>query len=195
MNLGGIAENWYGGFVEEGIEMTWFRFVEEIMARFEDDLNLNPIAELKILHQTTTVDEYIVKFEDLKGWALMRNKEFNENFFIDCFIRGLREDIRLGIQDTEFPSLTIAIRKARNEEAKVEAWIKRSKNVNRMSTYVNSNHKSMGDGKLKEREEVSVNKGKLGVLTKNNSFFKNYPIKYLTKGDDDDRRKRWVCYI
>lgn len=44
--------------------MTWFKFVEQIMARFGDDLNLNPIAELKVLHQTCTVDEYRIKFKE-----------------------------------------------------------------------------------------------------------------------------------
>lgn len=51
----------------------------------------------------------------------MRNKDLNEFFFIDCFIGRLRDDIRLGIQDTEFQSLATAIRKARNGEAKVDA--------------------------------------------------------------------------
>lgn len=60
--------------------------------------------------------------------------------------------------------------------------------------YVNSNHRNVGDGKYKEREEVMFNKGQPGVVTKSGNLFKNFPIKYLTKEEVDDRRNRGVCY-
>lgn len=81
------------------------------------------------MQQTSTVDEYRTKFEELRAWAIVRNKELNESFFVDCFVGGLREDIRLGIQDIDLTTLAAAIRRARNEEARVKAWIKRSKYV------------------------------------------------------------------
>lgn len=67
INLEGEAEEWYAGFVPEGVTLTWTGFVDEILARFGPEAQSNPIGELKNLHQVGTVDEYRRKFEELKG--------------------------------------------------------------------------------------------------------------------------------
>lgn len=173
MNLEGEAEEWYSGFVQEGQELTWEGLVEEIMARFSPKAQVNPIGELKKLHQLGTVDEYRKKFEELRSWALARNPSLNEAFFIDCFM------VRLGIQELKLTTLKDIIRLARVEEAKLEAWLQRS----RMS------NKPVGLGELQ--------KSSPGVLTKianggglmghsntgqpNLESNRNLPIKGLTR--------------
>lgn len=80
MNLEGEAEEWYAGFVQGGPDLTWDGFVEEIVARFSPENQMNPIGELKNVQQLGTVDEYRKKFEELKGWSLTRNPSLNEAF-------------------------------------------------------------------------------------------------------------------
>lgn len=46
----------------------------------------------------------------------MRNPALNEAFFIDCFMGGLKEEIRLGIQELKIDTLKDLIRLARVEE-------------------------------------------------------------------------------
>lgn len=126
MHLEGDAKIWYTSFMEGGVDLTWSSSVEELLARFSPEVKINPIAELKKLQQVGTVAEYRTKFEELKGWALLRNPKLNDEFFVDCFVGGLKEEIQLGIQESGFTNLKEAIRLARVEEAKIEAWIKRS---------------------------------------------------------------------
>lgn len=59
--------------------------------------------------------------------ALLRNPRLNNEFFIDCFVGGLKEEIQLGIQEFGFTTLKVSIKLARVEETKIEAWLKRSK--------------------------------------------------------------------
>lgn len=49
MNLKGEAKEWYSGFVQEGQEIFWDGFIEEIVARFSLETQINPIGEIKKL--------------------------------------------------------------------------------------------------------------------------------------------------
>lgn len=136
MNLEGEAEAWYSGFVQHGKELTWAGLVEEIFARISLEASENLIGELKKLQQYNTVDEYRSKFEELKGWALARNPSLNKAFFMDCFLGGLKVEIQLGVQELKPRDLKELIRLSRVEEEKLEAWLKRSRGVNRMSANI-----------------------------------------------------------
>lgn len=144
MHLEGDAETWYTSFVLGGVELTWSGFVEELLARFSPEVKVNPIAKLKKLQQTGSVDEYITKFEELEGCALNRNPHLNAEFFVHCFVGGLKEEIQLGIQESGFTTLKEAIRLARVEEAKMEDWIKRSRAVTRGVGPSPNNYKPVG---------------------------------------------------
>lgn len=127
LHLEGEAEEWYSGFVQEGQELNWDGFIEEIIARFSLQTKVNLICELKKLHQVGTADEYRKKFEELNSWAFTRNPTLNKAFFMDCFMGGLKEEMQLGIQELYITALKELIRLAKVEEAKLEAWLKRSR--------------------------------------------------------------------
>lgn len=121
MHLEGDAEIWYISFVEGGVELSWSSLVEELLARFNPEVKINPIAEPKKLQQVGTVYEYRTKFEELKGWTLLRNPKLNDDIFVDWFEGGLKEKIQLGIQESGFTNLKETIRLANVEEAKIKA--------------------------------------------------------------------------
>lgn len=74
------------------------------------------MGEFKKIEQTGTVDEYLEKFEELKAWVLIRNPTIPEEFFLEFFIEGLREDIRHTVRLLEPFSFSKAIKKARHQE-------------------------------------------------------------------------------
>lgn len=63
----------------------------------------------------------------MRGWAITRNSIFNEEFFMDCFMGGLKLEIQLGIQELKPKTLKEMIRLASVELAKLEAWLRRSR--------------------------------------------------------------------
>lgn len=180
LSLEGEAESWYSGFVHEGQDLSWDSFIEEIIARFSPETHVNPIGELKKLQQTGTVDEYRKQFEELKDWALARNPTLNEEFFMDCFLGGLREEIQLGIQELKAASLKELIRLARVEEAKLEAWLKRSRLVN----------KGVGIGSFQKTGTVLQPK----ITATPSLETRTLPIKGLTRDQIAEKRKKGLCF-
>ncbi|OIT19462.1 hypothetical protein A4A49_63876, partial [Nicotiana attenuata] len=85
--------------------------------------------------QTGSVDEYLEKFEELKAWVLIRNPTIPEEFFLEFFIEGLKEEIRHTVKMLDPYSFNKVIEKARHNENLLEADTKAGKSQwNKRST-------------------------------------------------------------
>ncbi|PHU01203.1 hypothetical protein BC332_30990 [Capsicum chinense] len=118
LHLQGKAESWHFSYhINRGI-VRWETFTEEICKRFEvsDNSKINLIGEFKKIEQKGTVDEYLEKFEELKTWVLIRNPTLSEEFFMELFIEGLKEEIRHIVKMLNPYSMSQAIDKARHQE-------------------------------------------------------------------------------
>ncbi|XP_019252808.1 PREDICTED: uncharacterized protein LOC109231614 [Nicotiana attenuata] len=118
IHLNGKAEPWYFSYhISKGV-VRWSEFTTEICSRFEGASNrkLNLIGEFKKIEQTGTVDEYLEKFEELKAWVLIRNPTIPEEFFLEFFIEGLKEEIRHTVKMLDPYSFNKAVKKARHKE-------------------------------------------------------------------------------
>lgn len=76
----------------------------------------NPFAQLKLLHQSTTVDEYVEAFEVLMAQVPPLSKDQYMGFFLG----GLREDIRIEVFMFEPPNHHCLISAARLIERKLD---------------------------------------------------------------------------
>lgn len=83
--------------------MSWQEFVLAVFERFEDIDCDKVMGELNKLHQESTVNHYLERFEELKSYMLIFNKDLTEEFFTKSFVSGLREDIK-GIVVTMKPA-------------------------------------------------------------------------------------------
>jgi hypothetical protein len=68
--------------------ISWTHFVEELYERFDTDTN--HLGRLKKLKQSGRVEDFIADFEHLD----FRTEGMSDAFFLDCFISGLKDDIR-----------------------------------------------------------------------------------------------------
>ena len=68
--------------------IAWTQFVAELYERFDTDTN--HLGRLKKLKQSGTVEDFIAAFERLD----FQTKGMTDAFFRECFISGLKEEIR-----------------------------------------------------------------------------------------------------
>ncbi|KAL2231238.1 UNVERIFIED_CONTAM: hypothetical protein Sindi_1718200 [Sesamum indicum] len=88
------VELWYQGHVEKRGEPTWQELIVNVLERFEDLDYERVVTEFNKLHQETTVNVYLERFEELEAQMLIYNKQLGEEFFMMKFISGLKEEIK-----------------------------------------------------------------------------------------------------
>ncbi|KAL5715262.1 hypothetical protein ACHQM5_017103 [Ranunculus cassubicifolius] len=98
LHLKGKADMWYQAHLEAIGRMNWFGFTESMRTRFAEDVYDNVVGEFSKLVQTGTVEEYHSQFEELQSLVLINNKGFSESYFVDCFVSGLKEEIRRPVE-------------------------------------------------------------------------------------------------
>lgn len=92
MNFSGDAYEWYRCFKRENNGTPpWSILVEEISETFKQDELKNPIKELKKIHQTGKVEDYIRNFQRAKSRLYCQTRFKHEQFYIWNFICGLKE--------------------------------------------------------------------------------------------------------
>ncbi|XP_070022199.1 uncharacterized protein [Nicotiana sylvestris] len=114
LHLNSKTAFWFFSYhISKGI-VRWLDFTTEICSRFEGASNskLNLIGEFKKIKQTGSVDEYLEKFEELKAWVLIRNPTIPEEFFLEFFIEGLKEEIRHTVKMVDPYSFNKTVEKA-----------------------------------------------------------------------------------
>lgn len=80
----------------------------------QDSVLEDPTRMLAKLQQTGSIQEYQEQFKKLAN----RTEGLNEAFMVSCFIAGLKEDVRLGVQMFKPSSLFAATSLARLQEEK-----------------------------------------------------------------------------
>lgn len=91
IHLEGKTLQWHQNFMHNRLRNElpgWEEYIEAISARFGDDLHADPMAELKNLKQSSTVQVYLDKFDEL-----MTKVFLSEDYTVSCFLGGLREEV------------------------------------------------------------------------------------------------------
>lgn len=189
VHLEGRAELWYQGYIEGREAPSWQEFVLAVFERFEDLDFEKVMGEFNRLQQENSVNNYLEKFEELKSYMLIFNKDLNEEFFTMKFINGLREDIKGAVTTMRPTNLNQAITLAKKQEATVDAIVKRATHLHKLyhptkPPYRNLNTTSTGPPKPpntrfspKPRAEPTPQ-----------------PRKLLTEAEMRARREKNLCY-
>lgn len=73
---------------------TWDEFAKGLCERFGERRTVDIAEEFNKLKQMETVQDYQLKFEELKSLMLHRNPYLIEEYFVLRFISGLSDDLR-----------------------------------------------------------------------------------------------------
>ena len=101
--------------------------------RFEDNHSESVVAEFKMLTQQGTVNDYLQKFEELRAQVLMRNPRVLEDFILECFIGGLKEEIRETVKMYEPINLSQVVSLSRKQERVINAKEEKTRWLNKGS--------------------------------------------------------------
>ncbi|GJT16234.1 reverse transcriptase [Tanacetum coccineum] len=111
----GDALQWYSWMHSTSQLSTWDKFASDLELRFGPSSFVNHEAALYKLKQTTTVTAYLTEFEALSN----RVQGLSTANLLNCFLSGLREDIRRELFLLKPPTLHEAIGMAKLVEDKL----------------------------------------------------------------------------
>lgn len=90
-------------------QLTWAQFCEEILRRFSSASSYELTEKFNTLKQNTlSVSEYTDQFEELMAEVQAENPIMDENWFIRCYVNGLRSQIKFQVRPLRPKSLTDA---------------------------------------------------------------------------------------
>ena len=91
----GRADNWLRGSGLLVDHVTWSMLKLRIYDRFAAHSIYDIVEEFHAVQQhQTSVAQYIDKFEELMAIMRSENPMLREDYFVKCFVKGLREDIK-----------------------------------------------------------------------------------------------------
>lgn len=88
------ANNWFNGLGYTWQQLNWQQLGMMIMDRFSEMGIHEAIAKFQSLQQTSSVPNYIDKFEECVALLKRDHPYLQESFFLSCFIGGLKNHIR-----------------------------------------------------------------------------------------------------
>ncbi|KAH7557264.1 hypothetical protein JRO89_XS11G0091300 [Xanthoceras sorbifolium] len=127
----GDAVPWYQWLEHSMGQMTWEQFKRALQTRFGSLEEANAGGTLPKLRQTGTIKDYQLQFERLAN----RIRDLPESFLISCFLSGLRDDVKVGVQLLKPVSLLQAFELARFQEELVSVA---NQKMNHRSTFTRS---------------------------------------------------------
>ncbi|XP_070022047.1 uncharacterized protein [Nicotiana sylvestris] len=92
------------------------------------------VEEFNRLQQKSNVEDYLVKFDDLKAQMIVRNPALNDAHFLSSFVGGLKDEIKYSVKLFKPKTLSCAIEQARMQERAIEAALKKNQPVAKVTT-------------------------------------------------------------
>jgi len=77
---------------------SWTEFISAVVDHFGSYDYRDAIGELVSLTQDGTLEDYISAFVDLQYQVTMHNTGFDQVYFVTQFIKGLKHELRMGVQ-------------------------------------------------------------------------------------------------
>lgn len=181
MHMEGQADSWYLDYLEKQPRVTWDKFCDLVIARFTDVFGGSVVGEFKKLKQDKSVHEYVLQFEELKGLIGDKHQFLTEDYYIDNFVTGLKEEIGQMVAMLKPQTLSDAMFLARGQEKVVNSMNKGPRQWNQRGPVMNSNEKTW---RAKPYEPSSSKE-----LSTNPP-----PLKRLTPEEMLVRRRKNLCY-
>jgi hypothetical protein len=121
LNFKGAAAAWLQTFELQGRVDTWEQVYTAVCDRFDRNQYQLVMRQLDNLRQTSSVQEYHVRFEQLAYQLLLYNAQYDDVYFVTRFMGGLKEEIRAPIALHQPKNVDTASALALLQEEEVEA--------------------------------------------------------------------------
>lgn len=117
MYITGRADTWLrnSGILQEN--PTWKEFCKVLCKRFANSSSYEAVADFNSIKQgASTVAEYTDRFEDKMACYKKEDPEVKEQYYVKCYINGLREEIKHYLKPFKPATLYDAVDTARDME-------------------------------------------------------------------------------
>jgi hypothetical protein len=94
LHCSSIAQTWWRSLRTPASYIHWTQFCSMVTNRFSFHSTHSSLEAFHHLKQTTSVSEYIQKFEELMSLIQMDYPGLSETYFVSSFIAGLKDDIK-----------------------------------------------------------------------------------------------------
>ena len=74
--------------------VTWEEFILDICVRFRANLGSKVVEDFNQLHQSSSLEDYLAQFEELKALLLVRNPTMPNSYFLESLIGGLTASVK-----------------------------------------------------------------------------------------------------
>jgi hypothetical protein len=112
----GKADHWLRSTGINTADLTWHEFANMINTMLAAESSMKLIDSFIHTEQTTSVSAYIDCFEELMGKIRVRNPSLTEEYFVGCFVSGLKDYIKVPLRSHAPLSLVQSYALARNYE-------------------------------------------------------------------------------
>ena len=146
IHLEGKVIDWFQGHEASVKDLNWEALATNITARFGQGTYDNTIGQITKLRQISYVHIYQEQFEAL----MVRTKGLKEDFFVQCFISGLRDTIKNQVMIFQPTTLSWPIRLALLKENTIKAMIKEAKPSSRNTTNLTPRPQKIGQGNSRQ---------------------------------------------
>lgn len=100
---------------------SWTEFISAVEDHFGSYDYRDAIGELVSLTQDGTLEDYISAFVDLQYQVTMHNTGFDQVYFVTQFIKGLKHELRMGVQSQVPQDMKRAIMLAKVQQQVLES--------------------------------------------------------------------------
>lgn len=184
IHLEGRALLWHQHYMKNRGQVvpSWEQYVKDITARF-GDLFDDPMADLKALKQTGSVQSYHDSFD-----AIASKLDMNPSYLLSCYLGGLEDDIQLSVRMFAPKSIQEACNLAKLQEAVIK----------------NKTHKhTTKPGLLPTPTKTQLNPVRSAPFNPNQSTYNltrktptqpNSNRRTLTAAEFNDKRAKGLCF-
>lgn len=116
----GNAALWLQNIEADHDVENWEELCVAVHAKFGRDKHHRALEALERCKQVGNVEQYFMKFEELRHKVLVHNNHYDEAFFVTKFISGLRKEIQRGIRLHKPRTVDAALSLAETQEEMLE---------------------------------------------------------------------------
>ncbi|CAH9079725.1 unnamed protein product [Cuscuta europaea] len=139
------------------------------------------VVKFTQLVQRSDVSSYVENFEEIKSLVRAKHPAITEDFYISCFLKGLKEELRAPLQLFKPETLTMAINQAKLLENTLEIWGRKEKIAQKNAVVHFAGSRVNGP----ENWKNSLNTGRENSRPS---------VKKLTKEEYNARKEKGLCF-
>ncbi|XP_078173151.1 uncharacterized protein LOC144567004 [Carex rostrata] len=155
MHFRGEAKDWFRCYKLANPQPPWPDLVELVREIFSGKTD-KPVDEFKRVHQIGKVEEYVKRFLQARSRLTYMRNIVNEEFYVEGFISGLRDEIRHNIEMFNLVTVNEAIKCAKQIELFLDSALKRPTYTVKPSYNPNPKLPQIGDGRWKEKPPLMI---------------------------------------